>query len=278
MSRYHVPRWIGPVARAGFAAKGAIYVVVGVLAGKAALGEGGETTGAKGAIQEIGQQPFGQVMLVLLAIGLGCYAAWRILSAFVDAEGKGSDAKGLATRAGIFVSGLIHAGLAVAAVAALRGSGGSSGKAEGWTARLMDAPFGPWLVIGVGVAVGIAGIMQWVRAAKGSYRDKFNLDGAAASQREWIERAAKLGLAARGLVFLIIGFFLGRAGWQVDASEARGFGDALDTLARQPYGTWLLGITALGLVCYGIYCSVVAIYGHFNSADADARTYRANVG
>ncbi len=95
--------------------------------------------------------------------------------------------------------------------------------------------------------VGVAGLTQWVRAAKGTYRNKFDLEGAAASQRGWIERVAQLGLAARGLVFLIIGYFLARAGWQSDASEARGFGDALDTLASQPQGMWLLGIAALGL-------------------------------
>lgn len=252
------------MARAGYSAKGAVYAVVGVLAVQAALGLGGATTGAKGAIHHIGRSPFGQVLLLLLALGLGCYAMWRILAACLDAEGRGSSMKAIAVRAGIFISGIIHAGLAIAAVAAFQGGKGSSDNAEGWTARLLRAPFGPWLVLGIAAGVGVAGLTQWVRAAKGTYRNKFDLEGAAASQRGWIERVAQLGLAARGLVFLIIGYFLARAGWQSDASEARGFGDALDTLASQPQGTWLLGIAALGLFCYGIYCVVVAIYGRFN--------------
>lgn len=271
MIRKNLPAWIDRIGRAGYAAKGAVYSVVGILAGKAAIGQGGETTGSKGAIYEIGRQPFGQVMLILLAIGLACYAAWRFLSAFVDAERKGTDASGMAARAGYFMSGVIHVGLAVAAVTALGGGGGGGENTQGWTAKLMGAPFGPWLVMAAGLAIGVAGVVQWVRAAKGSYRAKFDLDGAAASQRHWIDRAAKLGLAARGLVFLIMGFFLMQAGWQSDASEARGFGAALDTLARQPFGMWLLGITALGLICYGIYCVVVTIYGHFSGTVAAGR-------
>lgn len=259
------PSWISAVARAGYSAKGVVYGVIGVLAALAAFGSGGETTDSKGAIRAIGQQPFGQVLLGLLALGLLCYALWRFLSAFVDAEGKGSDAKGIVQRTGYFVSGMIHLGLTFATAMILiggRSSGGDSG-AKDWTAKLMSAPFGPWLVIGVGVIVAGVGLAQWTKVWKGSYREKFDLDGAAASQREWIERVAKAGLIARGVVFLIIGFFLALAGWQTDASEARGLEGALDALARQPYGPWLLGATGVGLLCYGIYCCVIARYGRF---------------
>lgn len=267
MSTSEVPSWSGVVGRIGYAAKGTVYFVVGILAGIAAIGDGGRTTGSKGAIQEIGQQSFGQVLLVLLGIGLGCYAIWRFLAAIFDAEGKGTDAKGIVIRASFFVSALIHAGLAFAALSAL--SGGNSGDGEGdarsMTARLMEMPLGPWLVILAAIAVAGAGIMQWSRAIKEKYRNKFDLDGRAAAQRHWIERISKMGLLARGLVFLLIAFFLAQAGWEADASAARGFGGALAVLAQHSYGPWLLGMTALGVICYGIYCAVVAIYGRFDS-------------
>ncbi len=260
------PSWIGGVARAGYAAKGIVYGAVGILAALAAVGSGGETTGSKGAIQAIGQQPFGGVLIGLLALGLLCYALWRFLSAFLDAEGKGTDAKGMATRVGYFVSGCIHVGLAFATAMALIGAargGGGEDDAKDWTAKLMSAPYGPWLVIGVAVLIAIVGLAQWKEVWSGSYRKKFDLDGAATSQRDSINQIAKAGLIARGLVFLIIAFFLGLAGWQTDSSEARGLEGALDTLARQPYGPWLLGVTGLGLLCYGVYCGVIARYGTF---------------
>lgn len=256
------------VGRIGYAAKGTVYFVVGILAGMAALGEGGGTTGQKGALNEIGQQPFGQVLLVLLGIGLACYAVWRFLAGAFDAEGKGSDAKGLAVRGGFLVSAMIHFGLAFGSLRAVTGNGGGGdgeGDARSMTAKVLDMPFGPWLVILAGIVVGIVGLIQWSRAIKEKYRSKFNLDGKAAGQRHWIERISKMGLFARGLVFLLIAFFLVQAGWQADASEVRGFGGALKSLAQQPYGPWLLGITALGVICYGIYCAVVALYGSLGS-------------
>ncbi len=265
-----VPHWTSGVARAGYTAKGAVYATVGILAGLAAIGAGGKTTGSKGAIQEIGQQPLGNILLILLLIGLACYAIWQFLSALIDAERKGSDTKGMAARCGDLASGIVHLSLAIATFDLLTiGTGGSGERdAKDWTARLLDAPFGPWLVLGVGVTVGFAGFVQWRRAISGSYRKNFSLDGAATSQSHWIERVSKVGLFARGLVFFVIAWFLGRAGLQADPSEARGLGGALDALARQPYGAWLLGLTALGLLCFGLYCWVIARYGTFPATAA----------
>ena len=121
-------------------------------------------------------------------------------------------------------------------------------------------PFGPWLVIAVGMVVAGAGLVQWKRAIKGDYRSRFDLEGTAAAHRDWIERIAMAGLFARGVVFLIIAFFLIQAGWKANVGAARGFGGALQALAHAPYGPWLLGATALGVVCYGIYCGISAMY------------------
>lgn len=249
----------------GYAAKGIVYLVVGVLAGLAALGEGGRTTGSKGAIHEIGQQSFGQVLLLIVGIGLACYALWQFLAALFDAEGEGTDAKAIVARTGYAVSGIIHAGFAFAAIHPLFGgnSGSGGGDTESMTARLMALPLGPWLVILAGIAVGGVGIVQWRRAIKGEYRQRFDLDGRAAAQSDWIERISKMGLLARGVVLLLIAFFLVQAGWKADAGKARGFGGALDAIAQASYGPWLLGITAVGVICYGIYCAIVAIYGRF---------------
>ncbi len=268
MNLHRTPSWADPVGRAGYAAKGIVYAVVGYLAAKAAFGQGGKTTGSEGALHEIGQQPFGQILLALVGVGLACYAVWRFLGAIADAEGKGSDAKGTATRVGYFIVALLHVSLSVAAFSALDfGGGGSGGSADqgtqSMTARVMSVPWGRWLVIGAGLAVAVVALSQWVHAVRGSYRQRFALDGAATTARPWVERIAKLGLAARGVVFLLIGFFLAQAGWRADSSEAKGLGGALATLAQQPQGPWLLGITALGLICYGLYCAVIARYGRF---------------
>src|SRR4028118_1471446 len=81
--------WIEPLGRFGYAAKGVVYALIGVLAAQAALGRGGETTDSQGALQRIVQAPFGKLLLGIVTVGLVGYAIWRLVQAFEDTENKG---------------------------------------------------------------------------------------------------------------------------------------------------------------------------------------------
>ena len=94
-----------------------------------------------------------------------------------------------------------------------------------------------------------------------------NLSQVSDVQQNWRIAIARFGLAARGVVFCIIGFFLIQAARQYDVREVRGLGEALQVLQQQPYGTWLLGIVALGLVAYGIYMIIQGRYRHLNTQE-----------
>lgn len=74
---------------------------------------------------------------------------------------------------------------------------------------------------------------------------------------------SRFGLAARGIVFCVIGFFLIEAARQSDASKARGLGEALQVLAQQPYGPWILGVVGIGLVAYATHMVIQARYRSF---------------
>lgn len=80
------------------------------------------------------------------------------------------------------------------------------------------------------------------------------------NEQTWAVRLGRLGIAARGIVFTVIGFFLIQAAKQSDASQAKGFGEALASLEQNPFGPWILGLVALGLISYGIYSVVEARY------------------
>ena len=253
-------------ARAGYATKGVLYVLIGVFAFRAAIGSaqaGGEDTDVRGVIREIAQQPFGMGLLVLVAIGLAGYALWRFVEAVRDPEGRGSDAKAIVKRVGYAISGLIYTGLAWLCVSILTGtgSGGSGGgSSDSMTAKLMSAPGGRWLVALVGVIVIGVAVFHFVRAYKASFMERMKTAQMHGRTREWVERAGRVGLSARGVTFLIIGGFFVFAAWRHDPSRARGLSGALDYVATQPYGPWLLGIVGLGLVCYGAYCFANARY------------------
>jgi len=249
------------LARFGYAVKGVVYGLIGVLAIMAAFGSGGQTSGSRGVLGTIAGGPFGQVLLGLVAIGLFGYALWRFVQSIVDPDNKGTDAKGLVKRTGYFISGVIYAGLGIAAVRLLTGSGGGGGSnADSRTATLMEQPFGLWLVGIVGAVIIGYGLYQLYKAKEASFFDKLKTGQMSATERTWTKRSGRAGLAARGVVFGIIGFFLIQAALSANPQEARGLGGALDTLAAQPYGPYLLGLVALGLVGYGVYCAVNARY------------------
>src|SRR5688572_3842798 len=157
-ARHQLP--LEQLTRIGFAAKGAVYSLTGILAFKLETGNGGETTDSKGVISRIAGQPFGEVAVAVIAVGLLAYAAWRFVCAFGDSDKDGSGAKGLAKRAGYFFSALFHASAGIFAFRLLTGNGGGGGNAQGWIARVMDAPGGEFLLVLAGLGIVAHGALQ----------------------------------------------------------------------------------------------------------------------
>jgi hypothetical protein len=258
--------WVPKLARAGYASKGVLYAVVGALAALAATGNGGATTGSKGALEAIRAQSFGQILLALVAVGLLGYAAWSFVQAILDPEGEGSDGKSIAKRVGWFAIGVVHLGLVVYAVglltgAALGGGAGSgSGGAEAWTARLMSWPLGPWLVGAAGLLVTGLSIHQLYRGWRADLDDQLDLSRLRPTTRAWTIRISRFGMAARGVVGTVVGVALVIAAWRSNPREAKGLGEALASVQSWTLGSVILGTIAVGLVAYGVYELVEARY------------------
>lgn len=254
--------WVERLARFGYAARGVVYAVIGLLAIQAAFSgrSAGEQASPEGAIQRIAEQS--RLLLVLVAIGLVGYALWRFVQAVLDPENKGSDPKGLAKRGMMLASGIGYSGLALLAARIASGAGGSQGQGgdQAMTASVMDKPFGRWLVILAGIAVIVSGFYQLYEAWTDRFRRHLKLQEMDHSEERLATHTGRLGLASRGIVFLLMGWFLIQAGLRHDPSQASGLAGALETLAAQPYGPWLLGIVAFGLIAYGAYSFLQARY------------------
>jgi hypothetical protein len=258
------------LARLGYGARGVVYGLVGALALLAAIGSGGQTGGSRSALQTLLTQPFGRVWLGVIALGLAGFCIWRILEAITDADHHGTDAKGWGIRGAHLVSGLIYGSLAVTALGLTLGWGGGGGseeaRAQDSTAWLMAQPFGRWLVGLVGLAIAGAGLSFLWKGWRGDVAQYLALP---AGSRNWIISLGRLGFAARGVVFMIVGAFLILAAWHSNSKEAHGLGGALDALQQQPYGWLLLALTALGLFAFGVFGLVQARYRHIDAPDLD---------
>lgn len=247
------------LARLGYAAKGAVFLVIGALAARLAMGRGGTATDQRGALHVIGQGPLGTLALGAIALGLFGYMAWRIVSAITDAERKGDDPSSVVVRLASAARGAAYGLLGVQAVRELahRGadaSGGSSAQAEHWTARLLGLPFGRALVFAVAAGiVAYAGYQLYRAASRERVRKHLNLADAGPEGAHWIARVGQFGIAARAVVFALIGVLLAQAARRFDPAQAGGVRDSLATLAQAPYGRVVLGTVALGLVAYGAY-------------------------
>jgi hypothetical protein len=251
--------WIRGFARLGFASRGVVYLLMGWIALQAALGPT-RTEDSSGALRSLLDEPFGRILVGAIAVGLACYTLWRAYAATVNPE---NDKTG--TRLHNVGVAIVHAVLTVTAAGlALSGGRGGDGssdqEAASWAARVMELPVGRWLVAAAGVAIVGYGLYQLYRAATADLDDMLDLSQLSATHREWVRRVSRFGIGARGVVFVVIGIFAARAAVEYDASEARGFAGALDSLQQQPYGPWLLGIVAAGLVSYGVYALVRARY------------------
>lgn len=241
------------LSRAGFVARAAIYAIIGVLAFKLAIGSGGKLTNQHGALSTVANQPFGSLLLTLLAIGLGGYALWRLFRAALGRGPEGSDSG--FERLAALASGLAYGALCVLAVEILVGSGSSSSSTNpsSSAAGILGWPGGPWIVGAAGlVMIGVA-LYQAYKGITRKFLDDSKTEEMSPGVRKWIARVGTVGHLARAVVFGLIGVFLVKAAIDYDPKTAVGLDGALAKLANQPYGSVLLGTVAVGLIAFALY-------------------------
>jgi hypothetical protein len=236
--------------RAGLVARGTIYVVVALLAVRIAIGDGGgERADQRGALAELAHQPFGTVLLVLLAVGFGCYALWRLTRAWTGEEA--SDEPHVHHRLAYVGRACIHVSLLLSTIGILRGDsgggGGGSERGHTWTARLMQEGWGRWLVGAVGIGIVVGGLWLVRRGFNEKFRKHLE------RLTPWVVRLGVIGHVGRGLAFAFIGGFVVRAAVRFDPNEPIGLDEALRDLASSGWGRVVAIGVAVGLGAFGLF-------------------------
>lgn len=252
-------------ARAGYAARGLVYTLIGAFTVYAAWRGGGDAPGSKDAVRTILEAPAGDVLAVGLLAGLLGYAAWRFVQSVFDTDDHGTDLRGLAVRAGLLTSCASYGLLVAWTFSRWRGVGG--GDSGGGVAETLVGFVGHRITAAllalVFAVVAFAHLRKaWVKG----YEKHFEAD---AGTMRWVHPVSRIGLCARGAVFVILAVSLGWRAWSAGGTgETPGLEEALAALRGLPAGTWLLGAMGLGLLCFALYSFVEARYRRINVEDA----------
>jgi hypothetical protein len=257
---------IDKAARAGFVAKGLIYVLVGVLAIQVAQGES-EEADQQGALREVAQQPLGEIVLWLMTGGFAGYALWRFYEAVAGHRDESAAGKRALKRIGSALNGLVYLALGVLALRTV--TGGSSGSGQSTIAKVLDWPSGELIVAGAGVAIIVIAIALAVRGL----RTDFERDLDSASMRpatfRAVRRLGQVGYVARGVVFALVGALIISAAADHEPGRADGLDAALKTVRDSSGGPVLLCAAAAGLICFGAYCIAEARYRRLDTPRSD---------
>jgi hypothetical protein len=246
------------LARAGLAARGVVYAVIGILALKLALGDGGKATNQQGALRTIANEPFGKTLLVIVAIGLGGYALWRLTRA---ALGHGPEQRDSGfDRIGALASGIGYGILCVTSIKILTGAATGSGTPRKATGGVLDWTGGPLLVgIAGAVLIGVAAFQAYQGLSE-QFLDDSKTEQMGPGVQRVFTALGIFGFVARAVVFALVGYGLIKAAIDYNAQKAVGLDGALRKLADASYGPWLLGVVAAGLIGFALYSLADARY------------------
>lgn len=256
------------VKQFGYYSKGLVYALIGILAAMAAFGLGGDIKGKSGIVRFLQELPGGVILTSIVALGLLAYSLWRFYEAAVDPNGD-EGKKRIASRLKYAYSGIFYAFIAFSFAKPLFGSGGSSGddSKKAALSMLLEKEWGIWVIWIIAIGSGINAIWQGYIGFSGKYMKKINENPENNKEYQLVKRLGKYGYIARGVVFGVISFFIIKVSLAHDSNALKGTEGALQYLLSLPYGNFLMGAVALGMLGYGIFCFMVARHSDISEID-----------
>lgn len=239
--------------RVGLVAYGIVHLLIAWLAMQLAFGESAGAASGSGALSELAQKPFGQVLLWIVGVGFFALVVWQVLEAIFGHRDE-DGAKRLLKRLASAGKAVVYGTLGVSALKLAMGGGSSGGSTDTMTARLMAAPFGPVLVAVVGAVVLAVAAAHVYKGFSEDFRDKLEAEGNTGRSGKLYTVLGKVGYVSKGVALAVVGGLFVYAALTHDPQKSGGLDQALRTVLQQPFGAPLLVLIALGLACYGLFC------------------------
>jgi len=250
------------LTRLGYGVRGLIYITMGLLAVQVVLGKGGALASPQGAIAAIGKQPAGLILLWVVLVGIISYAVWGVVRAVFDPLDKGHDLKGLLARFGFLASAFGYAIMVLPTYGYIMGASqtANGSQTQKFIPTIMALPWGRWAVGIIGLAVLAGGLYQIYLGFSAGFERQFQTYALTPKEVKLATDVGRFGTSARGVVFVLVGSLISLAAYQANPGQQVGMDTALATLMIQPYGVWLVGIVAVGLIAFGFYSILSAVW------------------
>jgi hypothetical protein len=242
------------LARMGLAARGVMYVLIGVIAVQIAVEGSRQQADRTGAVRLVAKTPFGSAILWLLVVGFAGMTLWRLSEAVWGSVGPGG--RDAAKRLGNLVRAVFYGAVTYGLLKYALGVGqpsSSDQQSRDLTAAALKHQDGRVIVAIAGAAIVCAGLYVMYQAYQRKFLKNLRMGSASPRTRKVVTRLGQIGGIARGLVFGTVGVFLIIAAKDANARQAKGIDSALRALAHTPLGPWLLVVVAIGLVIFGVY-------------------------
>ena len=238
-------------ARAGYVAAGLLHILIGVIAVRVASGGSGSPDQA-GAMSSLASTPFGGILLWACALAL--FLLSEVFFPPQRLDGKEDVIYRLKNGGKAVVYAAIGIGFAQYAL-----GGGGGGSTQSTSAALMASPAGPALLLAIGVGILIvAGYFVYSGVTQ---KFEEHLSGKpSGSTGKAITMLGTIGYVAKGIALGVLGILVITATVTHDPEKSSGLDGALKSLQEQPFGVYILGAVALGLIAYGVFMVVRSRY------------------
>lgn len=253
--------WVEGLGRVGLVARGATYMLIGYIALQMAFGDAARSASQEGAFHTVAAQPFGEVLLWIIAIGLFSYALWQLIAAFQADDEDASKEWG--KRILYFVKTAVYLVLAWSAASIAMNAGSSGGSST--TADIMKSDGGRLLIGAVGLAILVTGFVLVWKGWTADFEKKLRTDQMSKTTFRTIRTLGRVGYVARGLVFALVGVLVMYSAITFTPENASGIDQALQEVAQASAGPVLLTLVAIGLIAFGVYSCTEARYRRFEA-------------
>lgn len=243
-------------ARVGLASFGLVHLLIAWLALQVAWSGGGKAD-SQGALQAVAKEPFGEALLWVVAAGLVALTIWQVMTAMWGHRTESDDKKRAVKRLAALGRAVVYAAIGFSAARTAGGSGGGTSqdaKGEGFTADLLSAPAGRFLVAAIGITILVIAVRHVHRGLSDNFTHDLESSATTGSTGSAVLLFGRVGYVGKGAAIGVVGVLFGWAALSYDPDKAGGLDDALKTVRDQPYGPYLLTLVAIGFAAFGLFC------------------------